>query len=146
VVKVALISRGMYKLILRTTVDQEISQDGWRFTLSETLPTPWQGKRIGTPSFDGEILCISAMNPVDMITISEELISFGFRWSENQSDSDFSWFAFEFPKLDWLEAVKAYPMREELSEVELWQLCGSQLRYFVDHDGSVWWRGKDYDW
>lgn len=142
----ALIARGMYKLLLRVHVDQDISQEGWRFLLSEMLPTLWEGRRIGTPSFDGEILCVGAMNPMDMTAISERLISFGFRWFEGQTDSDFSWFAFDLPKLDWLEAVQARPMREELPEVELWQLRGSQLQYFVDHDGHVWWRGEDYEW
>lgn len=142
----ALIARGMYKLILRVGVEQNISQEGWRFVLSETLPTPWEMERLGTPSFDGEILCIGAMSPMDMSDISDQLMSFGFRWSEDLQDSDFAWFAFELPKLNWLEAVTARPLKQDLPEVELWQLRGSRLQYFAGHDGRVWWRGSDYVW
>lgn len=142
----ALISRGMYKLLLRTSVEQEIKQEGWRFVLSETLPALWEGERIGTPAFDGEILCISAMNSMDMSDISDQLMSFGFRWSKDLVGADFAWFAFESPQLEWLEVILAQPMREGLSEVELWQLSGSKLQYFVGHDGRVWRRGSDYDW
>ena len=140
----ALIARGMYKLLLRVHVEQDISQEGWRFLLSNTLPA--LGRQLGTPSFDGEILSISAMNPMDMSAFSEQLMSFGFKWAEGRTDSDFSWFAFELPNLDWLEAVKARPLRSGLSEVELWQKRGSELGYFADHEGKVWWRGSDYDW
>lgn len=142
----ALIDRGMYKLILRIDVAQEISQVGWRYILSETLPTPWGGKQLGTPNFDGEIVCISGMSPMDMSATSELLMSNGFRWSEDLVGADFAWFELEPPKLDWLERVEARPIKKGLSSVELWQLRGSKLPYFVGHDGQIWWRGSDYDW
>lgn len=141
-----LIARGMYKLVLRVKVEQDISQEGWRFVMSSVLPTPWEWRQLGTPNFDGEILCISAMNPMDMANISEELLSFGYRWSKDLKGSDFAWFALETPKLEWLEDVRPEPLKSDLPEVELWQLRGSRLNYFADHQGRIWWRGKDYDW
>jgi hypothetical protein len=135
----------MYKMLLRVIVDQEITQEGWRFVTSEVLPSVGNG-RLGTPSFDGEILCIQAMNPMDLEHVSEQLMSFGYRWSRDLRDADFAWFAFELPQLHWLEEVQAQPLKDELPTVDLWQLRGSRLRYFADHDGCVWWRGEDYEW
>lgn len=142
----ALIARGMYKLLLRVDVEQDISQKGWKFILSQVLPTPWNDRQLGTPSFDGEIVCIEAMSSMDMSAISRVLMSFGFRWSRDLGGADFAWFAVEYPKLEWLEVVQAQPLQAELPEVELWMLSGSQSQYFADHQGRVWWRGEDYDW
>jgi len=142
----ALIARGMYKLILRTNVRQEINQDGWRFVISNVLPWIRDDERLGCPTFDGEILVIQAMNHMDLSSISEELLDYGFRWTEDLTGADFAWFAFEAPKLKWLEEVSARPLKDDLPDVDLWQLRGSQLGYFVDFDGRVWWRGRDYEW
>lgn len=142
----ALIARGMYKLILRVNVEQEISQEGWRFVISEVLPNHWGNEKLGAPTFDGEILCIQAMSPMDMSFVSEKLMSFGFRWSEDLDGADFAWFEFNVPNLDWLEEVSATPLRRGLREVVLWQLRGSRLDYFADDEGRVWWRDNDYSW
>lgn len=142
----ALIARGMYKLLLRVHVDQDISQDGWRHLISEMQPSVWEGRQLGSPSFDGEILCISAMSPMDMSAESEMLMNYGFRWSLDLIGADFAWFSMELPKLEWLESKTARPLKAGLPPVELWQLRGSQLQFFVDHEGRVWRRGVDYDW
>lgn len=140
----ALIARGMYKLILRVNVVQEISQEGWRYILSEILPAISSNKRLGTPGFDGELLCVSSMGPMGQL--SELLMSFGYRWTKDLDGSDFAWFDNELPKLDWLEEVEAEPLQPNLRTSSLWQLKGSKIGYFADHEGQVWWRGRDYNW
>ena len=142
----ALIARGMYKLVLRVDVRQEISQDGWRFVVSNVLPFIRDDERLRCPSFDGEILVIQAMSPTDLSDISDDLLRYGFHWTNDLKDADFAWFLYVAPKLEWFEEVNAQPLKPGLRDVWIWQMRGSRLRYFADYDGRVWWRGIDYDW
>jgi hypothetical protein len=59
----ALLVRGMYKLVLRVHVRQEIQPHTWKYLLTHCEErTNW----------DGEIFLFSAMNPMDMSMISAE--------------------------------------------------------------------------
>ena len=133
----ALIVRGMYKLILRVDVRQEIDPYAWKYLLRDCM---------GRTNWDGEIFLFSAMNPMDMSMISGELMRFGFRWSKDLQDADFAWFDFTLPKLHWLEEVSAKPLKKKLQPVELWQMKGSSVDWFATFDGRIRTRGEDYEW
>jgi hypothetical protein len=38
---------------------------------------------------------------------SEDLMSFGYKWSKDLNDADFAWSDLEVPSLDWLEEIPA---------------------------------------
>lgn len=134
----ALIERGMYKLLLRVHVRQEIDPYAWKYLL-ESCSEP-------ATDWDGELFLFQAMNPWDMESISEELLSFGYRWTKDLKNADFAWFAFELPQLDWLERVTATPLKKKLDLVHVWQMKGSNVGWFRDHSGIKRYRGEDYQW
>ncbi len=133
----ALLVRGMYKLIFRVNVRQEIDPYAWKYLLEHCK---------GGTNWDGEIFLISDMSSLNLPYISEDLIRFGYKWSEDLKGADFARFDFELPKLDWLEEVTAKPLDKRRKPVDLWQMRGSTVDWFATFDGQVRTRNEDYEW
>ena len=133
----ALLVRGMYKLILRVHVRQGLQPEAWKYLLTHCS---------GRTNWDGEIFLFSAMNHMDMAIISEELMSYGYRWTKSLENADFAWFDFTLPKLEWLEEVSAKPLKKKLQPVELLQMKNSNIDWFATHQGEIRVRGEDYEW
>ena len=132
----ALVARSMYKLILRVHVRREIDPYAYKYLLDHQ---PW------SVNWDGEIFLFRAMNQWDMEKFSEDLMSFGYKWSKDLNDADFAWSDLEVPSLDWLEEIPATPLKKKLEPVHLWQMKNSRIDWF--HDGvDIQYRGTDYDW
>ena len=133
----ALLVRGTYKLILRVDVRQEIDPYAWRYLLEYCK---------GGTNWDGEIFLISSTSSQDLSYVSEDLMRFGYKWSEDLKDADFACFAFELPKLDWLEEVSAKPLDKRRKPVELWQMRGSNVDWFATFEGQIRTQNEDYEW
>ena len=132
----ALIDRSMHKLILRVQVRQEIDPLAWKYLMQSD---PW------STNWDGDIFMFRSGYEGDLAEISGDLIRFGYRWTKDLKNSDFSWFTFDPPQLDWLERVTATPLKKKLQPMDVFQLKGSNVDWF-DDGSAIRYRGEDYDW
>lgn len=131
----ALPARGILKLIINPYARRDVSPWAFKYLLERsTEPTNW----------DGEILLIPSMSSMEMEQVSSQLMGYGFYWEKGRRDSDFAW-AIDMPELDWLEQVKARPLKKGLDQVVLWQKRHSTVDWFAAF-GQIYRRGEDYEW
>ena len=80
----------------------------------------------------------------DLVAISEDLMNFGYRWTKDLKNANFSCFSFEPPQLDWLERATLTPLKKQLEPREVFQLKGSNIDWF-DDGSAIRYRGEGYD-
>lgn len=130
-------------LILRTSVEQNISSDGWRYLFHRCDPHQ---------NFDGEIMVFGAMSGRDIEQYINELMSFGFIGPDNGDKSDMVLWEGPFgPTSDmpsWLTVVDVSFFDASLKGCKAWKLTNSGVYRLLDfhasHEAPT--KGYECDW
>jgi hypothetical protein len=121
-------------LILRVDTPQVISQEGWKWLLSEArLPF----------NFDGEVIGLG-------FRLEEKLREFGFRGSEAGQDADFVDVDHGLKPaehiVNWLELVSVTPLIEGIKSFEAWKLKRSGVYTVSTLEERILTKGTEVDW
>ena len=121
-------------LILRVDVPQAITQDGWKYLLSQAR-MPF--------NFDGEIFGLHS-------TMAEKLLKFGFRGEEAGLEADFVDVDYGFhtasETVNWLELVDSSLLVDGLKTFKAWKLRNSGAYDVATFDDPVVRKGTHIDW
>ena len=121
-------------LILRINTPNTITQDGWKWLLSEAR-FPF--------NYDGEIIGLG-------FRLENELRKFGFRGSEAGQNADFIdvnvGFRTAETKVDWIERVDVVPLVDGIKPFWAWKLKNSGVYTVTDFTDRVLTKGTDVDW
>ncbi|MEI6800198.1 MAG: hypothetical protein WCO04_13420 [Pseudomonadota bacterium] len=121
-------------LILRVGVSQPITQEGWRYLLTEARH-PF--------NFDGEIFGMHS-------TAQRLLRNFGFRGLEAGVDADFvdvdNGFRNAESVVNWIEQVDVVPLVESVKPFRAWKLKNSGAYTVTNFADQVLTKGTDVDW
>jgi hypothetical protein len=121
-------------LILRVDVPQAITQDGWKYLLSQAR-YPF--------NFDGEIVGLG-------FGLEEQLREFGFRGDEAGREADFvdvdHGYRTATETVNWLELVDVAPLVEGLKPFQAWKLRNSGVYDVATFDDRVVRKGTHVDW
>lgn len=120
--------------MLRMHVAQPITQDGWRYLLTEArYPL----------NFDGEIFGLHS-------TMENRLREFGFRGTEAGVAADFIdvdiGFGTAVTTVDWIERVNVVPLVDGIKTFWAWKLKNSGVYTVTDFADRVLTKGTDVDW
>ena len=121
-------------LILRINTPNTITQDGWKWLLSEAR-FPF--------NYDGEIIGLG-------FRLENELRKFGFRGSEAGQNADFIdvnvGFRTAETTVDWIERVYVVPLVDGTKPFWAWELKNSGVYTVTDFTDRVLTKGTDVDW
>ena len=121
-------------LILRINTPNTITQDGWKWLLSEAR-FPF--------NYDGEIIGLG-------FRLENELRKFGFRGSEAGQNADFIdvdvGFRTAETTVDWIERVDVVPLVDGIKPFWAWKLKNSGVYTVTDFTDRVLTKGTDVDW
>lgn len=121
-------------LMLRVQVPQPITQDGWRYLLTEAR-YPF--------NFDGEIIGLHSR-------LEDRLREYGFRGSEAGADADFVdvdiGFGTAGTTVGWIELVGVVPLVDGIKPFWAWKLKKSGVYTVTDLTDRVFTKGTDVDW
>ena len=121
-------------LILRVDVPQAITQDGWKYLLSQAR-YPF--------NFDSEIVGLG-------FGLEEQLREFGFRGDEAGREADFvdvdHGYRTATETVNWLELVDVAPLVEGLKPFQAWKLRNSGVYDVATFDDRVVRKGTHVDW
>ena len=121
-------------LILRINTPNTITQEGWKWLLSEAR-FPF--------NYDGEIIGLG-------FRLENELRKFGFRGSEAGQNADFIdvnvGFRTAETKIDWIERVDVVPLVDGIKPFWAWKLKNSGVYTVTDFTDRVLTKGTDVDW
>ena len=113
---------------------QEITQEGWKWLLSEAR-FPF--------NFDGEIIGLG-------FRLEDQLREFGFRGSEAGRDADFvdvdHGFRSAEHTVNWLELVSITPLIESVKPFQAWKLKDSGVYTVSTLDDGTLTKGTQVDW
>lgn len=121
-------------LILRINTPNTISQEGWKWLLSEAR-FPF--------NYDGEIIGLG-------FRLENKLRKFGFRGSEAGQNADFIdvnvGFRTAETTVDWIERVNVVPLVDGIKPFWAWKLKNSGVYTVTDFTDRVLTKGTDVDW
>ncbi|MEN8677229.1 MAG: hypothetical protein ABF298_07585 [Alteriqipengyuania sp.] len=130
-----------YTLILRTSVEQEISAKGWRYLFHHCDPHR---------NFDGEIMVFGAMSGHDIEIDIDALTSFGFIGPDNGESSDMvvwqSPFGATSGMPSWLSVVDVKFFDDTARNCKAWKLSNSEVYRLIDFHSAMETPTKVYEW
>ncbi len=121
-------------LILRVEVPQKITQEGWKWLLSEArFPC----------NFDGEIFGLHS-------GMQDQLRDLGFRGPEFGLESDFVDVDFGYRTavntVSWLQRIDVVPLIESVKPFSAWKIKNSNVYTVENLDGRILTKGTEVDW
>jgi hypothetical protein len=121
-------------LMLRVDVAQPITQDGWKYLLTEARH-PF--------NFDGEIFGLHS-------AMEGQLREFGFHGPEEGSEADFvdvdTGLRTAATKVNWIERVDVMPLVEGIKPFRAWKLKNSGVYTVTNYNDRVLTKGTEVDW
>lgn len=121
-------------LILRVEVSHEISQEGWKWLLSESR-FPF--------NFDGEVFGLHSR-------MEDQLRDFGFRGPEFGLDADFvdvdRGFRTAVSAVNWLQLIDVVPLVDCVTPFQAWKFKDSNVYTVGTLDGNILTKGTEVDW
>jgi hypothetical protein len=121
-------------LILRVEVPQKITQEGWKWLLSEArFPS----------NFDGEIFGLHSV-------MQDQLRDFGFRGPEFGLEADFVDVDFGYRTVvntvSWLQRIDVVPLIDSVKTFNAWKTKNSNVYTVENLDGRILTKGTEVDW